>query len=212
MTDPEIADRTYVEPLTLEGADTGDSRREAPPTRCCPRWGGQDRAQSGDRGSNKAGVLAKVRACALIGAQIEAIEKAEDRELFQEGDAEDRPLGAAVGLRALAGRGEDHPGRDSRRPRGVGLSDDPAAVVSRSAARARPIAWNGEEFDTKVQWGLSQSPRGEVLIEQSVIGWKEYELEVHARPQRQRGHHLLDRELRSDGACTPAIPSPSRRR
>src|SRR5437764_9684509 len=40
------------------------------------------------------------------------------------------------------------------------------------------IAWNGEEFDTKVQWGLSQSPRGEVLIEQSVLGWKEYELEV----------------------------------
>ena len=40
------------------------------------------------------------------------------------------------------------------------------------------IAWNAEEFDTKVQWGLSQSPRGEVLVEQSVLGWKEYELEV----------------------------------
>ncbi len=61
------------------------------------------------------------------------------------------------------------------------------------------IAYTDEEFDRVVDWGLQQSPRHQILIEQSVLGWKEYELEVMRDTRGQRRDHLLDRELRPDG-------------
>ncbi len=61
------------------------------------------------------------------------------------------------------------------------------------------IAYNREEFEDIVTRGIDQSPTGEVLVEESVIGWKEFEMEVVRDQQRQLHHHLLDRERRSDG-------------
>ena len=113
----------------------------------------------------------------LIGAQIAAIEKAEDRELFKKAMQKIGLVRAAVGLRALAGRGaRPSRARSRRRPASaIPVILRPSFTLGGSGAA---IAWNAEEFDAKVQWGLSQSPRGEVLVEQSVLGWKEYELEV----------------------------------
>ncbi len=81
MTDPELADRTYVEPLTVEVLDQRSSSASGP-TRSCPRWAGRPRS-TWRSSCAKAGVLAKY-GVKLIGAQVEAIEKAEDRELFKQ--------------------------------------------------------------------------------------------------------------------------------
>ena len=71
------------------------------------------------------------------------------------------------------------------------------------------IAYNREEFFAIVETGLEASPTNEVLIEESVLGWKEFEMEVVRDKRRQRHHHLLHRECRRRWACIPAIPSPS---
>ena len=128
----------------------------------------------------------------LIGASREAIDKAEDRELFQAM----RCARSASSRRARASR--------TAWKRRI-------AVQERSAFRLviRPsftlggsgggIAYNREEFEQIVARGLDASPTNEVLVEESVIGWKEFELEV-VRDQHDNCHHrLLDREFRSDG-------------
>ncbi len=113
MTDPEIADRTYVEPLTVEVL-TSVIERERPDA-LLPTLGGQT-ALNLALELHKAGVLAAY-GVKLIGAQVEAIEKAEDRQLFKEAMAEDRPRRAALRLRPQPGRGADHPGPDGGRDR-----------------------------------------------------------------------------------------------
>jgi carbamoyl-phosphate synthase large subunit len=172
MTDPELADRTYVEPLTVEILEKIIARER--PDALLPTLGGQT-ALNLTIDLGKAGILEKY-GVKLIGAQLGAIEKAEDRELFKQAMAK---IGLSV-------------------PRsGYARSMEEARVIQREIAHAsgqgfpiilRPsftmggsgaaIAWNAEEFETKMAWGLSQSPRGEVLVEQSVLGWKEYELEI----------------------------------
>ena len=113
----------------------------------------------------------------LIGAQVEAIEKAEDRELFKQAMEKIGLGGAAVRATRTAWKRRAPSRRKMAAETGVGYPVllRPSFTLGGSGAA---IVWNAEEFDTKVHWGLQQSPRGEVLVEQSVLGWKEYELEV----------------------------------
>jgi carbamoyl-phosphate synthase large subunit len=172
MTDPEMADRTYVEPLTLDFV-TKIIERERPDA-LLPTLGGQT-ALNLTVELGRAGVLDRF-GVKLIGAQIAAIEKAEDRDLFKQAMSN-------IGLRvpfsgyahSLAEAREIRNQLCTRTGQGYPVILRPSFTLGGSGAA---IAWNGEEFDSKVLWGLQQSPRHEVLVEQSVLGWKEYELEV----------------------------------
>ncbi|HVG03194.1 MAG TPA: carbamoyl-phosphate synthase large subunit, partial [Nitrospira sp.] len=166
MTDPDFADRTYIEPITLDVVEKVIECER--PDALLPTMGGQT-ALNTAIGLAKRGVLEKYNV-QLIGASIEAIHKAEDRDAF-------RQAMWKIGLRVP----------DS----GVATSLFEAEEQVRRVqfpAIVRPsftmggtggnIAYNIEEFRAQVEWGLSMSPVRQVLIEQSVIGWKEFELEV----------------------------------
>ena len=172
MTDPELADRTYVEPLTVDIV-TKIIERERPDA-LLPTLGGQT-ALNMTVELAKAGILEKF-GVKLIGAQVAAIEKAEDRELFKQAM---NNIGLKVPLSGYARSLADARAIQADMTATTGTSYPvilrPSFTLGGSGAA---IAWNAEEFDAKVNWGLQQSPRGEVLVEQSVLGWKEYELEV----------------------------------
>ena len=172
MTDPEIADRTYVEPLTVDVL-TSVIERERPDA-LLPTLGGQT-ALNLALDLHRAGVL-DAYGIKLIGAQVEAIEKAEDRQLFKQAMAK---IGLDVPLSGYAHSLEEARTIQAQMAADTGVAYPvllrPSFTLGGSGAA---IVWNAEEFDTKVAWGLQQSPRGEVLVEQSVLGWKEYELEV----------------------------------
>jgi len=172
MTDPEIADRTYVEPLTVEVLTRVIEREK--PDALLPTLGGQT-ALNLALELHRAGVLEK-HGVRLIGAQVAAIEKAEDRDLFKKAMLK---IGLSVPMSGYA-----HSLAEARTiqqemavANGVGYPVllRPSFTMGGSGAA---IVWNAEEFEAKVNWGLTQSPRGEVLVEQSIIGWKEFELEV----------------------------------
>ena len=166
MTDPGLADATYVEPITPEVVARVIERER--PDAVLPTMGGQT-ALNTARALATGGVLDRCGA-ELIGATLEAIDKAEDRERFR--DAMGR-----IGLEC---------------PRGVVVHDLAQARAALDAiglpAIMRPsftlggtgggIAYNREQFEDIVRRGLEASPVTEVLIEESVLGWKEYEMEV----------------------------------
>jgi carbamoyl-phosphate synthase large subunit len=166
MTDPELADRTYVEPITLDVVERVIERER--PDALLPTMGGQT-ALNVAVGLAQRGILSKY-GVQLIGASAEAIHKAEDREAFKQ---------------AMQRIGLKTPESGSARSR-----EEAAQVVERVGfpAIVRPsftlggtggnIAYNREEFERYVDWGLAMSPVGEILVERSVIGWKEFELEV----------------------------------
>ena len=166
MTDPELADRTYVEPMTVEVL-TKIIERERPDA-LLPTVGGQTALNLAIELA-EAGVLDRFK-CELIGAKLEAIKKAEDRELFKNAMLKiglEVPRSAIARSMADAERVVDQLGipliiRPSRTLGGTGGS----------------IARELSEYRAKVAYGLEQSPSHEVLIEQSVEGWKEFELEV----------------------------------
>jgi carbamoyl-phosphate synthase large subunit len=172
MTDPELADRTYVEPLTVDIVEKIIARER--PDALLPTLGGQT-ALNLTVELAKAGVLEKY-GVKLIGAQLDAIEKAEDRELFKQAMAK---IKLSVPLSGYARSLEDAHRIQKEIAAACGQGYPmilrPSFTLGGSGAA---IAWNAEEFDAKMLWGLQQSPRGEVLVEQSVLGWKEYELEV----------------------------------
>ena len=172
MTDPELADRTHVEPLTVDIVEKIIARER--PDALLPTLGGQT-ALNLTVELAKAGVLEKY-GVKLIGAQLDAIEKAEDRELFKQAMAK---IGLSVPLSGYARSLEDAHRIQKEIAAACGQGYPmilrPSFTLGGSGAA---IAWNAEEFDAKMLWGLQQSPRGEVLVEQSVLGWKEYELEV----------------------------------
>ncbi|MFL5562768.1 MAG: carbamoyl-phosphate synthase large subunit [Gemmatimonadaceae bacterium] len=166
MTDPEFADRTYVEPVTAEYVEKVIERER--PDALLPTMGGQTALNVAMELAQN-GVLEKYNV-ELIGASAKAIAIAEDRRLF--GEAMKR-----IGLAVPQG--------------GIASSWDEAlelVKVSGYPAIIRPsftlggtgggIAYNREEFEEIVRRGLDLSPVGEVLVERSVIGWKEFELEV----------------------------------
>jgi carbamoyl-phosphate synthase large subunit len=172
MTDPELADRTYIEPLTLDIL-TKIIERERPDA-LLPTLGGQT-ALNLTIELFKAGMLAKY-GVKLIGAQVAAIEKAEDRDLFKQAM---HNIGLKVPMSGYAHSLVEARAIQAEMATKLGTGYPvilrPSFTLGGSGAA---IAWNAEEFDAKVNWGLQQSPRGEVLVEQSVLGWKEYELEV----------------------------------
>ncbi len=166
MTDPEFADRTYIEPLTVEMvAKVIEAER---PDALLPTLGGQTALNLAVRLS-ETGVLDRY-GVQLIGASIEAIQKAENRQRFK--DAMTR-----IGM-ATPASGTAHSLQEARELLSfVGLP----AIVRPSftlGGTGGGIVETREEFEAKVAWGLSASPTHEVLIEQSIAGWKEFELEV----------------------------------
>jgi carbamoyl-phosphate synthase large subunit len=167
MTDPEMADRTYIEPLTPEVVEKIIIRER--PDALLPTMGGQT-ALNIAVALAKSGVLARY-GVELIGAKLAAIEMAEDRKLFKE--AMER-IGVGVCPSGLANSLEE--ARDVARHIGsYPLIIRPAFTMGGSGGG---IAYNQEEFEEISQSGLDASPVSQILIEQSLLGWKEYELEV----------------------------------
>ncbi len=166
MTDPELADRTYIEPITVDVVEQVIERER--PDALLPTMGGQT-ALNTAIGLAKRGTLAKYNV-QLIGASVEAIHKAEDRETFKQAM---QRIGLRVPDSGVAKSREDA----MRVAERVGFP----AIVRPSftmGGTGGNIAYNREEFERHVDWGLAMSPVGEILVEQSVIGWKEFELEV----------------------------------
>ncbi|HMO90803.1 MAG TPA: carbamoyl-phosphate synthase large subunit [Pirellulaceae bacterium] len=166
MTDPSTADRTYIEPLDWKIVEKIIEKER--PDALLPTLGGQTGLNlSMDLARN--GVLAKY-GVEMIGAKPEVIEKAEDRELFKA--AMER-----IGLDVCKGETVTSVDQARRVLEMVGLP----CVVRPSftlGGSGSAIAYNRDEFDTLVRRGLDQSPVHQVLIEESIIGWKEFEMEV----------------------------------
>jgi carbamoyl-phosphate synthase large subunit len=166
MTDPEFADRTYIEPVTVETV-TRIIERERPDA-ILPTLGGQT-ALNIAVGLHESGVLRRNHV-EMIGASYEAIRKAEDRGLFKKAmDA----VGANVPLSDVAYSMDE--ARQVMERIGLPLVIRPGFTLGGSGGG---IAYNPEEFETIAKRGLSLSPNTEVLIERSIAGWKEFELEV----------------------------------
>jgi len=166
MTDPELADRTYIEPITVDVVERVIERER--PDALLPTMGGQT-ALNITMGLVKRGTLEKY-GVKLIGASAEAIHKAEDRDAFKQ--AMQR-----IELRVPKS------GTAHSREEAVRVLDSVGfpAIIRPSftmGGTGGNIAYNREEFEKLIEWALAMSPVGQVLIEQSLIGWKEYELEV----------------------------------
>ncbi|HEY9808024.1 MAG TPA: carbamoyl-phosphate synthase large subunit [Halomicronema sp.] len=167
MTDPQTANRTYIEPLTPEILEKIIAKER--PDAILPTMGGQTALNLAVTLS-KNGTLEKY-GVELIGAKLPAIEKAEDRLLFKEAMAK-------IGVKTC--------------PSGIATTLEEAKAVAKQIGYypiiIRPaytlggsgggIAYNQEEFEEMAQGGLDASPVSQILIEQSLLGWKEYELEV----------------------------------
>ena len=166
MTDPEMADATYIEPITPEiVARIIEHER---PDALLPTMGGQT-ALNTSLSLARDGFLAKHNV-ELIGATTEAIEKAENRELFRQ--AMDR-----IGLESPRSRLVTDDGDLTEALEFIGLP----AIIRPSftlGGEGGGIAYNRIEFEKIVKNGIHLSPTSEVLIEESVLGWKEYEMEV----------------------------------
>src|SRR5579872_6032205 len=166
MTDPETADRTYVEPLTSEMVAAVIERER--PDALLPTVGGQTALNLAVQLAEE-GVLEKYNV-ELIGASIEAIKVAEDRLLFRDAMKE---IGIAVpNSRYVRSLQEAF---DAIEPIGFPIIIRPSFTLGGVGGG---IAYNVEEFREIANRGLSMSPVREILVEQSVIGWKEFELEV----------------------------------
>src|SRR6266571_689386 len=166
MTDPEYADRTYIEPLTPETVEAILERER--PDAILPTVGGQTALNLAVELSRR-GVLDRL-GIRLIGASRRAVEVGEDRKLFKEAMAR---IGLEVPRSGVA--------RSVAEARAVAETTGLPAVIRPSftlGGTGGGIVYNLEELEGLVSRGLDLSPVHEVLIEESVIGWKEYELEV----------------------------------
>ncbi len=166
MTDPEFADRTYIEPVTAEYVELVIAKER--PDALLPTMGGQTALNVAMKLAQN-GVLARY-GVELIGADERAIAMAEDRKLF--GEAMQR-IGLAVPTGGIAVTLEE--AIDLIDITGFPAIIRPAFTLGGSGGG---IAYNREEFESIVRRGLDLSPVSQVLIERSVIGWKEFELEV----------------------------------
>lgn len=166
MTDPEFADATYIEPITPEFVEKIIAAEK--PDALLPTMGGQT-ALNCAKALAESGVLAKYKV-ELIGADLNAINKAEDRQLF--GDAMAR-IGLAVPKNVVVKSLEE--ARAAMKIIGLPAIIRPSFTMGGSGGG---IAYNHEEFEAIVASGIDASPVGEVMIDESVLGWKEYEMEV----------------------------------
>jgi carbamoyl-phosphate synthase large subunit len=166
MTDPGLADATYVEPITAEILEKIIAKER--PDALLPTMGGQT-ALNAAMSLDKAGILTKY-GVELIGAKATVIDRAEDRLKFRDAMAE-------IGIESPRSR-IAHSWEEAKAALpGIGLP----AVIRPSftlGGTGGGIAYNREEFEQIVNNGLDASPTSEVLIEESVLGWKEYEMEV----------------------------------
>ena len=167
MTDPETADRTYIEPLTPELVEKVIAKER--PDALLPTMGGQT-ALNLAVALAKSGALEKYNV-ELIGAKLPAIEKAEDRKLFNE--AMDK-IGVSVCPSGTASTLEESKAI-ARKIGSYPLIIRPAFTMGGTGGG---IAYNQEEFEEMAQTGIDASPVSQILIDQSLLGWKEYELEV----------------------------------
>lgn len=167
MTDPEMADRTYIEPLTPEILEKVIEKER--PDALLPTMGGQT-ALNMAVALAKNGVLEKY-GVELIGAKLPAIEMAEDRKLFKEAM---QRIGVGVCPSGLA--------ETMAESKQIGEEIGSYPLIIRPAftmgGTGGGIAYNQEEFEEICQSGLDASPVSQILIEKSLLGWKEYELEV----------------------------------
>ena len=166
MTDPELADRTYIEPLTWEVVEKVIAAER--PDAILPTLGGQT-------GLNLAmdlvrhGVLEKYKV-EMIGANAQVIAKAEERDQFKaamERIGLEVPRGRSVTTLAEA--------RETMQEIGLPCVVRPSFTLGGTGSS---VAYNRESFDSLVSYGLEMSPVHQVLLEESVLGWKEYEMEV----------------------------------
>ena len=167
MTDPEFADRTYIEPITPEVIEAIIEREK--PDALLPTMGGQT-ALNAAMELNRNGALAR-HGVKLIGANAQAIAKGEDRQLFKEAMLRiglDVPRSGVARSLADASRIADEIGT-------FPLIVRPAFTLG---GMGGGIAYNRDELDEIALRGLDLSPVNEVLIEESLVGWKEFEMEV----------------------------------
>ena len=166
MTDRNLADATYLEPVTPEAVAVIIEKEK--PDALLPTVGGQTALDTAITLNNN-GILEKF-GVELIGANVDAIERAENRELFK--NAMDN-----VGIQTARGGFS----KSMDEAQNV-IEDIPFPIIIRPSftmgGTGGSIAYNLEEFQELVEKGLSASPITEVLIEESLLGWKEFEMEV----------------------------------
>jgi len=166
MTDPNLADATYIEPITPEYVEAIIQKEK--PDAILPTVGGQT-ALNLAMDLDKQGILEKYN-IQLIGAQVDAIDKAEDRERFKEAMDE-------VGIETAQG-GFVHSWQEAK----ASLDKMKFPIIIRPSftmgGTGGSVAYNYEEFQELIENGLNASPITEVLVEESLLGWKEFELEV----------------------------------
>src|SRR5437016_2472693 len=167
MTDPEFADRTYIEPITAEVIEAIIAREK--PDALLPTMGGQT-ALNAAMELYRNGALARHKV-KLIGANAKAIAKGEDRQLFKEAMLR---IGLDVPRSGVA-RSLADTGRIAKEIGTFPLIIRPAFTLGGSGGG---IAYNPDELDEIAGRGLAMSPVNEVLIEESLVGWKEFEMEV----------------------------------
>ena len=166
MTDPGMADATYIEPITLDILERIVERERL--DAILPTMGGQTGLNAA-MDLERAGVLDRY-GVELIGARSDVIAKAEDRQQF-------RDAMARIGLECPNSRPVHSPAEARDALAAIGLP----AIIRPSftlGGIGGGIAYNREEYDAAVAAGLSASPVHEVLVEESVLGWKEFEMEV----------------------------------
>ncbi|AMO95838.1 carbamoyl-phosphate synthase, large subunit [Collimonas fungivorans] len=166
MTDPEMADVTYIEPITWQAVERIIAKEK--PDAILPTMGGQT-ALNCALDLHRHGILEKYQV-ELIGASPEAIDKAEDRSKF-------KAAMTKIGL-GSARSGVAHTMEESwgvQKELGFPVIIRPSFTMGGTGGG---IAYNAEEFETICKRGLEASPTKELLIEESLIGWKEYEMEV----------------------------------
>ena len=166
MTDPEMADATYIEPVTWQVVEKIIAKER--PDALLPTMGGQT-ALNCALDLDKHGVLAKYKV-ELIGASKEAIDKAEDRQKFKEAMTK---IGLGSARSVIAHSMEE--ALQVQPSIGYPAIIRPSFTMGGSGGG---IAYNREEFMTICERGLDASPTKELLIEESLLGWKEYEMEV----------------------------------
>jgi carbamoyl-phosphate synthase large subunit len=166
MTDPEFAHRTYIEPITVEAAERIIEQER--PDSLLPTMGGQT-ALNLAKALAEQGILAKHNV-KLIGASLEAINKAEDRKLFKE--AMER-IGLELPRSGIATTMDE--ARELVKTTGFPAIIRPSFTLGGTGGG---IAYTPEQFEQMAPHALASSPVSSILIDESVLGWKEYELEV----------------------------------
>jgi len=166
MTDPEMADRTYIEPITPEIVEKIIAKEK--PDSLLPTLGGQTGLNTSVALAER-GVLKKYKV-RLLGANLKSIKRAEERDRFKK-------IMEDIGLE-VPKSGYVHSWQEAQKI----IKDIGFPVIIRPSytlgGMGGNVAYNMDEYTEYIHWGLHLSPKSQVLVEESVIGWKEYELEV----------------------------------